>query len=95
MVSLVTIDLKKGSRGQLWYCMNILGELDVVSWFDIKLVSILSIGFNPINLIGFTVAIWWHLIDPLETPTNPTLMHYQKHMHKVDVQDQLCDNFTL
>jgi hypothetical protein len=59
------------------------------------LVSILSIAFNPINPIGWTFAIWWHLIDPFETPTNPMLMHYQRHMHKVDVQDQLCGNFTL
>jgi hypothetical protein len=75
--------------------MNTLSEHDVVSWFDNKLVSILSIAFNPTNLIGCTFAIWWHLIDPFETPTNPMLMHYQKHMQKVNVQDQLCDNSTL
>jgi hypothetical protein len=54
----LTIDLKKGSRGQLWYSMNTLGELDVIYWFENKLVSILSIAFNPINPIGWTFAIW-------------------------------------
>jgi hypothetical protein len=61
----LTIDPKKGSRGQLWYHMHASRRLAIVSWFDNKVISILSTTFNLIDLTGATFATWWHLISPL------------------------------
>ncbi len=78
----LTIDPKKGSRGQLWYCIHALGKLVIVSWFDNKPISILSTTFSLIDITCATFATWWHLTSPLEIPM---LTHYQEHMHGVDV----------
>jgi hypothetical protein len=75
--------------------MHVLGELAIVSWFDNKPISILSITFSLIDLIGATFATWWHLTSLLEIPTSPMLIHYQEHMRGVDVHDQLCGYYTL
>jgi len=81
----LTIDPKKGSKGQLWYCMHASGKLVIVSWFDNKPISILFITFSLIDFTGATFATWWHLTSPLEIHTSPMLIHYQEHMHGVDV----------
>ncbi len=81
----LTIDPKKGTRGQLWYCMHASGKLVIVSWFDNKPISILSTNFSLIDLTRATFATWWHLSSPLEIPTSPMLIHYQEHMRGVDV----------
>jgi hypothetical protein len=81
----LTIDPKKGSRGQLWYCMHALGELVVVSLSDNRPISILSIDFSLIGFTSATFATWWHLTSPLEIPTSPMLIHYEYHMCGVDV----------
>jgi hypothetical protein len=91
----LTIDPKKGSRGQLWYHMHASSKLAIVSWFDNKPISILSITFSLIDLRGATFATWWHVTSPLEIPTNPMLIHYQGHMRGVDVHDQLHRYYTL
>jgi hypothetical protein len=44
-LGVLTIDPKKGSRGQLWYGMHVLGKFVIVSWFDNKPISILSTIF--------------------------------------------------
>ncbi len=31
----------------------------------------------------------------LKIPTSPILVHYQKHMHKIDFQNQLSGSYTL
>jgi hypothetical protein len=94
-LGVLTIDPKKGSRGQLWYHMHALGKLAIVSWFDNKPTSILSITFSLIDLTCVTFATWWHLTSPLQIPTSPTLIHYQEHMRGVDVQDHLRVYYTL
>jgi hypothetical protein len=81
----MTIDPKKTSRGQLWYCMHVLDKLVIVSWFDNKPISILFTTFSLIDVIGATFATWWHVTSPLEIPTSPMLVHYQEHMHGADV----------
>jgi len=91
----LTIDPKKGSRRRLRYCMHASSKLVIVSWFDNKPISILSTTFSLIDLIGATFATWWHLTSPLEIPTSPMLIHYQKHMRGVDVQDRLHGYYTL
>jgi hypothetical protein len=72
----LTIDPKKRSRKQLWYHMHASSKIVVVSWFDNKQISILSITFSPINPIGATFANRGHLTGPLEIPTNSILVHY-------------------
>ncbi len=88
----LTIDPKKGSRKQLWYCMHALGKLAIVSWFNNKPISILSTTFSLIDLTSATFVTWWHLTSPLEFPK---LIYYQEHMHEVDVQDQFHGYYTL
>jgi hypothetical protein len=90
-LGVLTIDPKKGSRGQLWYGMHVLGKLAIVSWFDNKPIFILSMTFSLIDLTSATFAIWWHLTNPLEIPISPMLIYYQEHMRGIDVQDQLLD----
>jgi len=70
-LSALTIDPKKGSRGQLWYCMHASSKLVIVSWFDNKPISILSITFNLIDFTCATFATWSHLTNPLGIPTSP------------------------
>ncbi len=52
------IDPKKGSRGQLWYCMHASSKLAIVSWFDNKPITILSTSFSLIDLTSATFTIW-------------------------------------
>jgi hypothetical protein len=94
-LGVLIIDPKKGSRGQLWYCMHASSKLAIVSWFDNKPISILSITFSLINLRGAIFATWWHLTSPLEIPTSPMLIHYQEHMRGVDVHDQFQGYYIL
>jgi len=51
--------------------------------------------FNPIDSIGVTFAIWWHLIGSVKIPISPMLVHYPKCMCGVDVQDQPCGYYIL
>jgi len=81
----LTIDPKKGSRRQLWYHMHASSKLAIVSWFDNKPIFILSTTFSLIDFTSATFAIRWHLTNPLEIPTSPMLIHYQKHMCGVNV----------
>jgi len=41
-LGVLAIDPMKGSRKQLWYDMHVSGTLAIVSWFENKLISILS-----------------------------------------------------
>jgi hypothetical protein len=36
--------------------------------------------FSPIDHVGVTFTIWWHLINSLEIHTSPMLVHYHDHM---------------
>jgi hypothetical protein len=94
-LGILTIDPKKGSRRQLWYHMHASGKLVIVSWFDNKPISILSTTFSLIDLTSATFVTWWHLTNPLENPTSAMLIHYQEHMHGIDVQDRLYGYYTL
>jgi len=67
-LGVLIIDPKKGSRGQLWYCMHASNKLAIISWFDNKPISILSTTFGLIDVTSATFATWWHLTSPLEIP---------------------------
>jgi hypothetical protein len=56
--------------------MYVLNKLIIISWFDNKLVSILSIALGPFDFAGATYANRWHMIEPLEIPTSPMIVHY-------------------
>jgi hypothetical protein len=67
----LTTDPKKTSKGQLWYRMHVSGKFVIVSWFDNKPISILSITFSLMYITSATFATWWHLTSPLEIPNSP------------------------
>jgi hypothetical protein len=52
----LTIDPKRRSRKRLWYRMHASSKIVVVSWFDNKPISILSITISPINPLDATFA---------------------------------------
>jgi hypothetical protein len=51
-----------------------------VSYLDNKPISILSTTFSPIDHVGVTFIIWWHLINSFEILTSPMLVHYHDHI---------------
>ncbi len=55
-LSVLIIHPKKGSRGQLWYCMHASSKLAIVSWFYNKPIFILFITFSLIDLTSATFA---------------------------------------
>jgi hypothetical protein len=57
------VDPKRGSRGQFWFRVHVLGKFGANSWFQNKLFSILSTAFSPIDLMHATFAIQWCLIS--------------------------------
>jgi hypothetical protein len=52
--------------------MHVLNKLITISWFDNKLVSILSIALGPFDPIGATFA----QLMALEIPISPMIVHY-------------------
>jgi len=51
------VDPKRGSRGQFWFHVHVLGKFGANFWFQNKTFSILSTAFSPIDLTHATFAI--------------------------------------
>jgi hypothetical protein len=76
----LTIDPKRVSRSNSRISCMLQVSFVVVSYFDNKPISILYTTFSPIDHVGVTFTIRWHLINSLDILTSPMLVHYHDHM---------------
>ena len=91
----LTMAAAGGERGQLWYRMHASNRMCAVTWYDNKPVSLLSTACSPIDCSKSLFVDRWHVTSTIQIPSSPVLVHYQKHMRGVDVQDQLRSYYSV
>jgi hypothetical protein len=76
----LTLAKEGPERGDIHWRMHTSNLLATVTWYDNKLVSLLSTTFSPIDMNDDVFVKRWHKNAEKSIPSSPILVHYQAHM---------------